>query len=245
MSYAERRQLGLPTEFSLKVAESTKEFVEQTSVKSEKIKFSKWETSGINKHVEYDDDVQPKELSKNIENDMDLNDEYYDHEAPLDCTLVPRPIGMFLIPDSIQTYSQLCLSWSNVIRGFSFNPVNELHLVNHHGLLRLIGRLLMLYVENGDGIKQLSRKRKHEIEEKNPSESEFEKYTTPEEDAATKIEDEKKRAAIVSTEKDDMRSYLLDIANQLRDDAFTILSFMAGSIYLIWILKYHIQFLMP
>jgi hypothetical protein len=229
MSYEEKRQLGLPTEIATKIAESTKEFIEQNHVKSDKIKFSKWIDSSV-KHFEYDDDVQPKDL-KNIEDDDDDDKEYYDHEAPLDCSLVPRPIGIFLIPDTIQSYSQLCLSWSNVIRGFSFNPANELQLVNHHGLLRLIGRLLMLYVENGNTPNQLSRRRKQELEENDEKSVESTlKKTSPEEDAAIKVEDEKKRTAMVSTEKDDMRSYLLDVANQLRDDAFTILSFISGSI---------------
>jgi AT-rich interactive domain-containing protein 1 len=228
MSYEEKRQLGLPTEIATKIAESTKEFIEQNHVKSDKIKFSKWIDSSV-KHFEYDDDVQPKDF-KNIEDEDDDDKEYYDHEAPLDCSLVPRPIGIFLIPDTIQSYSQLCLSWSNVIRGFSFNPANELHLVNHHGLLRLIGRLLMLYVESGNETKQLSRRRKQELEEKDEKQPIGSKKTSPEEDAAIKAEDEKKRMAMVSTEKDDMRSYLLDVANQLRDDAFTILSFISGSI---------------
>jgi hypothetical protein len=227
MSYEERRKLGLPTQFAYKVAESTRCFIEQSFVKSDKVKFSKWADSDI-KHFEYDDDVQPKYFEN--QNNIDLED-YYDHEAPLDCSLVPRPIGTFLIPDTIQAYSQLCLAWSNVIRGFSFNPANEQYLVNHNGLLRLIGRLLMLYVEKGDTPKQLSRKRKQQIDEKEGKLNIDElKETTPEEDAATKSEEEKKRAAMVSTEKDDMKSYLLEISNQLRDDAFTILSFISGSI---------------
>jgi AT-rich interactive domain-containing protein 1 len=227
MSYEERRKFGLPTEFAYKVAESTRNFIEQSFVKSDKVKFSKWADTDI-KHFEYDDEVQPKYFEN--QNNIDLED-YYDHEAPLDCSLVPRPIGMFLIPNTIQSYSQLCLAWSNVIRGFSFNPANEQYLVNHNGLLRLIGRLLMLYVEKGDTPKQLSRKRKQQIDEKEGKLNiEEPKETTPEEDAATKSEEEKKRAAMVSTEKDDMKSYLLEISNQLRDDAFTILSFISGSI---------------
>lgn len=62
MSYEERQKLGLPTEFSLKVAESTKEFVEQICIKSDKVKYSKWDDPK-EKHFEYDDDVQPKKLS--------------------------------------------------------------------------------------------------------------------------------------------------------------------------------------
>ena len=142
-------------------------------------------------------------------------------------------MGFFLIPDEIQSYSQICLAWSNVIRGLAFNPANEQHLVNHHGLLRLIGRLLMLYVESGDPPRQLSRKRQQELDERDGKNVEVPKHTTPEEDIANKAEDEKKRAAMVSTEKDETKSFLMDVANQLRDDAFTTLSFISGSVSIV------------
>ena len=71
LSYKERRQLGLSTELAVKVAECTKNYVEQMSAKSDKVVFSKWLNCKV-VHYEYDDDVQPKE-QRNFEDNVSIN----------------------------------------------------------------------------------------------------------------------------------------------------------------------------
>jgi len=239
-STEERNKKGLPSEFASRLAAAMKAAVEEQSWGRDELKYSIYSNDN-RKHLEYDDDIQPKvpriQCDGVQEEDikMEVDEEskkteslVYDRDAPLDCSLVPRPIGFNLIPQTIQDYAAICLAWSNVIRGFAFNPANEPVLSSHNGLLRTIGSLLMLYIEDEGQPKLLSRRRKQELDEKQGKSVDDE--TTPEEDAAAKKEEEKRRAAMVATDKDEIRSFLLDVANQLRDDAFTVLSVVAGSL---------------
>ena len=254
-STEERSKKGLPSEFASRLAAGMKAAVEEQSWGRDELKYSVY-SNDRRKHLEYDDDIQPKPPQvphDGVENgdikviplccalptdtlfQMEVDEEkpkkeslVYDRDAPLDCSLVPRPIGFNLIPQTIQDYAAICLAWSNVIRGFAFNPSNEPVLSSHNGLLKTIGNLLMLYIEDEGQPKLLSRRRKQELDEQQGKSVNDE--TTPEEDAAAKKEEEKRRAAMVATEKDEIRSFLLDVANQLRDDAFTVLSVVAGSV---------------
>ncbi|KAE9546946.1 hypothetical protein FO519_009842, partial [Halicephalobus sp. NKZ332] len=232
----ERNKKGIPSEFASRLAAAMRAAVEENSWGRDELKYSIY-SDDRRKHMEYDDDIQPKPRDGVDEEDvkMEVDGEVskkenlvYDRDAPLDCSLVPRPIGFNLIPQTIQDYAAICLAWSNVIRGFAFNPANEPVLASHHGLLKTIGHLLMLYIEDEGHPKLLSRRRKQELDEQQGKSVNDE--TTPEEDAAAKKEEEKKRAAMVASDKDEMRSFLLDTANQLRDDAFTVLSVVSGSL---------------
>ncbi|KAE9553996.1 hypothetical protein FO519_002756, partial [Halicephalobus sp. NKZ332] len=195
----ERNKKGIPSEFASRLAAAMRAAVEENSWGRDELKYSIY-SDDRRKHMEYDDDIQPKPRDGVEEEDvkMEVDGEVskkenlvYDRDAPLDCSLVPRPIGFNLIPQTIQDYAAICLAWSNVIRGFAFNPANELVLASHHGLLRTTTTLLMLYTED----------------EGQPDK--WEKLTT---------------------DKREMKSFLLDVANQLRDDAFTFLSAAAGSL---------------
>lgn len=231
----ERNRCGLPSDFSTRLAMATKAFVEQQSSGHDRLKFSLLADDRL-QHLEYDEDVQPKPFqipglnSDEIEisNEEETRKYDYDPDAPYDCALVPRPIGLFLIPQNIQDYSSLCLAWSNVIRGFAFNSVNEQLLAAHNGLLRIIGNLLMLYVESEGQSTLISRRKQKENDEKDGIIEP--KQTTPEEDVEARKKEAEKRAAMVATPKDEIKSYLLDVANQLRDDAFTVLSVVSGSV---------------
>uniref|UniRef100_A0AC35GH78 SWI/SNF-like complex subunit BAF250 C-terminal domain-containing protein n=1 Tax=Panagrolaimus sp. PS1159 TaxID=55785 RepID=A0AC35GH78_9BILA len=94
---------------------------------------------------------------------------------------------MFHVPVSLRSFTELCLAWSNVIRGISFIPGNQKTLMKNNCLLRIIGKILLLCM--------------------------------PSEETLIKLDYEK---------TDDIRAFLKDVINQLRDDAFTALSFIAG-----------------
>ena len=215
LTIEERKKKGLPSEFASRLAAATKTAIEEQFWGRDELKYSIYSNDN-KKHLEYDDDVQPK-MPRTLQNNGDLkvflykilfihtlfqmkfdreeqrkaNSSIYDRDSPLDCSLIPRPIGFNLISQTIQDYAAICLAWSNVIRGFAFNPANESVLASNNELLKTISTLLMLYTED---------------------EGESEKWDK------------------LTVDKREMKSFLLDVANQLRDDAFTSLSVIAGSV---------------
>lgn len=128
----------------------------------------------------------------------------WDRNTNPDCTLFPR-VGPLQNHDALLSeVADQALCFSNIIRGFSFVPGNEKFMYNNLLLLDIIGKLLMLRVDRDEELRKAElRARKWAEEAEKPADK-----TT---DALLAVKD--------STDR-----LLLEVANSLRDDAFTILA---------------------
>uniref|UniRef100_A0A0N5BZQ4 ARID domain-containing protein n=1 Tax=Strongyloides papillosus TaxID=174720 RepID=A0A0N5BZQ4_STREA len=112
-----------------------------------------------------------------------------------------------------QELATRCLALSNILRGFAFLPRNEKCMARHYGLLHLLGKFLRLRVNEISIVKL--KKPKYD-----------EKDLTSRVGTLTTLEDANSDLLL---EKDDGDEYLLDnVADLLRQDAFVILSYVAG-----------------
>ncbi|CAD5207381.1 unnamed protein product [Bursaphelenchus okinawaensis] len=128
--------------------------------------------------------------------------ETWNRDGNPDVSLIPRPSPLINRDACLEEIGDRLLAMSNIIRGFSFFPGNEKILYNNLDLLDLIGRLLMLKVKRDEQLKTAKIVKVEEV---------------------VKPDDENEKKPVPS-EVDSNRKMLLEVANQLRDDAFTILS---------------------
>uniref|UniRef100_A0A1I7S0W0 BAF250_C domain-containing protein n=1 Tax=Bursaphelenchus xylophilus TaxID=6326 RepID=A0A1I7S0W0_BURXY len=142
--------------------------------------------------------------------------ETWNREITADLSLIPRAAPLVNRDVCLEEIGDRLLAMSNIIRGFSFFPGNEKLMYNNTELLDLIGRLLMLKVKRDEQRNLESAKLKAEKEAEEKVKKEVE-----EDEKGDKKEPEKKSAP---SEEDSDEKLLLEIANQLRDDAFTLLS---------------------
>lgn len=134
--------------------------------------------------------------------------EVWDRHQNPDVSMIPRNVPILERDQNLEELTDRALAFSNIIRGFSFFPGNEKFLVNNLELLDLIGRLLLLKV----GVDEQQLLVKHPKI----------KVKTEEEDEKVKLEKDMQK--YVAPERDSNEKLLMEIANQLRDDAFTILA---------------------
>uniref|UniRef100_A0A915LTZ7 ARID domain-containing protein n=1 Tax=Meloidogyne javanica TaxID=6303 RepID=A0A915LTZ7_MELJA len=116
-----------------------------------------------------------------------------------------------------------CLALSNIFRGFSFLGEQKI-LSQHEGLLRLLAAILMLQCSDqsrkrtpGEAPRQFSFPRP-------PPEESIK--TEPGDNSKSVVSNTSNASTVsaVPAEKDTQEKWLLEVANQLRDDAFTILA---------------------
>lgn len=124
----------------------------------------------------------------------------------------PRSTALACHDETLQRFAQRALALSNILRGFSFLPGCEQLLCGHNGLLFLLGRFLQLMVTEVP------------VQRAKPALKIKEDAPLPEPESYDVL----KKRALSLLDSDDIREVLLvETANQLRDDAFVMLSHMS------------------
>lgn len=178
-----------------------------------------------------DEDRKEKEISEEEvkrEDDDDQNDvllmrgarpdELSDckHEVEL---AWPRPTALSPKSKAMEELGHRALALSNILRGFSFVPGSDALMARNEALLFIIGRFMRLNVNE------------HKISSKRPGiivdASDLNKEPTV-------LTDDEKRAKEKSVldEVDATTAQMVETANQLRDDAFVMLTHMSVSLNL-------------
>lgn len=163
--------------------------------------------------------------------------EVWDRYGQPDCSLLPRPAPLNERDPIVQELVDRCVCLSNLIRGLAFVPINCRYMHTHRGLLNICAKLLMLCVKEDEQQEEI-RKSKSTTEVKQEADTEGK-----EEDESTEVnlpkkvktiddhfngdEQSKLRAKQCRPEKDGDAKLLLETANQLRDDAFVVISQMS------------------
>ncbi|CAK5075556.1 unnamed protein product [Meloidogyne enterolobii] len=197
------------------------------SVKKEKVE----EENGENENKKNEDDSTTKTKIPFFYR-KPLQWENWDRYSMDECSLISRqPVlcNQRSITSSVssaaltQELIDRCLALSNIFRGFSFLGEQKV-LSQHEGLLRLLAAILMLHCSDqsrkrtpGEAPRQFSFPRPP------PEES----IKTEPGDISKSVVSSTSNASTVSAvpaEKDTQEKWLLEVANQLRDDAFTILA---------------------
>lgn len=115
-----------------------------------------------------------------------------------------------------------CLALSNILRGFSFLPGQERLLAQHTGLLRLLPALLMLMVDEAN---QNNETKKFIFPRPSPTNQ------NQSEEGKMQWDGQAMPARqTIPPEHDSRKKWLLEVANQLRDDAFTILAHISPNV---------------
>ncbi|CCD62467.1 ARID domain-containing protein [Caenorhabditis elegans] len=132
----------------------------------------------------------------------------------------PRPTALSPKSQAMEELAHRALALSNILRGFSFVAGSDVLMARNEALLFIIGRLLKLNVKE------------HKISSKRPGivMSAEELKTAPKQLSA----DEKRaKEKSVLDEVDATTAQMVETANQLRDDAFVMLTHMSVSLNLV------------
>lgn len=129
--------------------------------------------------------------------------------------------GMFHEQDDVLLHIiNRCLAISNIIRGLSFIPGNERIFCNNIELLKVIAILLRLFTnDNENNVENLKFSLFNSDDESTNIEKDYDKKT----DEKNK-EDLTTKPIKINHKHENRRQLLIETANHLRDDAFTILA---------------------
>ncbi|UMM13388.1 hypothetical protein L5515_001690 [Caenorhabditis briggsae] len=138
------------------------------------------------------------------------------HEVEL---ALPRPIALSPKSKAMEDLAHRALALSNILRGFSFVPGSDALMARNEALLFIIGRFMRLNVNERKIVSKRPKIVLDEDELKN--------------EPKTLTEDEKRaKEKSVLDDVDATRAQMIETANQLRDDAFVMLTHMSVSLNL-------------
>lgn len=116
-----------------------------------------------------------------------------------------------------------CLALSNIFRGFSFLGEQKI-LSQHEGLLRLLAAILMLHCSDQSRKRTAGEPPRQFSFPRPPPEETIKIEPNTDETKPVVNNNNSSGASAVPAEKDTEEKWLLEVSNQLRDDAFTILA---------------------
>uniref|UniRef100_A0A1I7UY54 BAF250_C domain-containing protein n=1 Tax=Caenorhabditis tropicalis TaxID=1561998 RepID=A0A1I7UY54_9PELO len=131
----------------------------------------------------------------------------------------PRPTALSPKSRALEELSHRALALSNILRGFSFVPGSDALMARNEALLFIIGRFMRLNVVE----RKISSKRPGVVLDVEELKKEPKPMTAEEKEAKEKS---------VLDEVDATTAQMVETANQLRDDAFVMLTHMSVSLNL-------------
>ncbi|KAI6182953.1 hypothetical protein M3Y97_00435700 [Aphelenchoides bicaudatus] len=181
----------------------------------------------------YNSDRENNEESISFYYRRNYKHEVWDRFGQPDCSLLPRPAPLNERDPIVQELVDRCICLSNLIRGLAFVPINCRYMHSHRGLLNICAKLLMLCVredeqqlraKHSDARPTIEVKKEAKNGEEEPMEVDVPKKVKTIDDHFNGDEQSKLRAKQCAPEKDSDAKLLLETANQLRDDAFVVVS---------------------